>query len=294
MSLPERRAIRVSREWLGLLDELRRSPCRVMVVGPIDSGKSTLAAWLTERLSESLPVASIDTDVGQSRIGPPATVGLVRSDGDEHHYFVGDVTPADRAAAMLSGLLRAVDDAERDADSAVIIDTTGYVDGDAALAMKVAKVEMLLPLCVVAIGDSRPVRRIAAAVGDLAGVSLMRVPTADSIAPKSSALRRQYRADRFAEALAGSNLRWIDLHGRAIQGTADGPDGERSGLLTGFQDRHHHLVCLGLLKSVDRRGGRILAQASASAEQASGVVFGHICLGSDGRRLDEKHGADTQ
>ena len=292
MTAPRQQTIRVSRQWLGLLARLQQQPGRAMVVGPIDSGKSTLAVWLAARLAENSPVASVDADIGQSRIGPPGSIGLRPADGAEQHYFVGDVTPAARAPAVLSGLIRAVTEAEAGGARAVVVDTTGWVDGDAALALKVAKIELLAPVHVVAIGDSKPLRRIAAAVGDLSGVEVARLATADSITTKPPALRRQYRADRFAEALAGSNLRWIDMRGRAVQGTADAPGGDRVGLLTGFQDRRHHLVCIGLLRSIDRKGGRILVQAPEAAESATGIVFGDICLGSDGRQIDETHGAD--
>lgn len=291
MSAPRQQAVRVSRQWLELLTRLQQRPGRVLIVGPVDSGKSTLAVWLADRMAENGPVASIDADVGQSRIGPPGTIGLRHGDGAEHCYFVGDVTPTGCMPAVLSGLTRAVATGEAGGRS-IIIDTTGYVDGDAALGLKVAKVEMLAPVRVVAIGDGLAIRRISAAVGDMSGVQLHRVATADTINSKSPASRRQYRADRFAEVLAGSNLRWIDLHGKSVQGTADGPGGDRVGLLTGFQDAHHRLVCLGLLKSVDRRGGRILVQAPESAERATGVVFGAVCLDGDGRQIDQTRGVD--
>ena len=292
MTAPRQQTIRVSRQWLDLMARLQQRPGRVMIVGPIDSGKSTLAVWLAARLAENSTVASVDADVGQSRIGPPGSIGLRLPDGAEQHYFVGDVTPATRAPAVLSGLVRAVTEAEGCGGRTVVVDTTGYVDGDGALALKVAKVELLAPLHVVAIGDSKPLRRIATAVGDLSGVEVARVATADSITTKPPALRRQYRADRFAEALEGSNLRWIEMRGKAVQGTADAPGGDRVGLLTGFQDRRHRLVCIGLLRSIDRKGGRILVQAPEAAELAAGVVFGDVCIGSDGRQIDENHGAD--
>ena len=51
-----------------------------VVIGASDAGKTTLIAALASELaSRGEPVGVVDSDVGQSEIGPPATVGLGRS-----------------------------------------------------------------------------------------------------------------------------------------------------------------------------------------------------------------------
>ena len=46
-----------------------------LILGAADTGKTTLAAALAKHAASSQPVGIIDADIGQSHIGPPATVG---------------------------------------------------------------------------------------------------------------------------------------------------------------------------------------------------------------------------
>ncbi len=47
----------------------------IMLLGEADTGKTTLAEGLGAFLSKDFRTAAVDLDMGQSRIGPPATVG---------------------------------------------------------------------------------------------------------------------------------------------------------------------------------------------------------------------------
>ncbi len=288
----DRPRIRVSRQWLQLLDELRQAPRRVLIVGPTDSGKSTLASWLAAKLSEVAPTAMVDADVGQSQIGPPATVGW-RLTGDIGHccYFVGDVSPASRPAAALSALLRSVRDAEAAGAAYTIIDTTGYIHGDDAVALKTAKLEMLAPLDAVVIGDDRAARRLLKCWQGFSPATVTRLDTADSLQVKTVVQRRRHRQQMFSGALADGSMRWISLDDKAIFSTLGDHrhTDVAGGLLLGFVDELRRLVCLGLLQSIDLKNRRLLAYAPP-AENAAGVVFGAIFLNAAGEQLDRPPG----
>jgi len=285
----DRQRIRVSREWLQLLEDLRQAPRRVMIVGPTDSGKTTLAGWLGDRLAEVAPTGMVDADVGQSQIGPPATVGWrLAGSGHAHCYFVGDVSPASRPATALSALLRAVRDAEAAGAAYTVIDTTGYIEGDGAVAFKTAKVEMLAPLDVLVIGDDRPARRLLKCWQNFTPARIRRLNTPDRLHVKTVMQRRQHRQQIFAAALADSNMRWISLDDKAILSSPAGPQRDTSGgLLLGFVDEMRRLVCLGLLQTIDLRNHRLLAYAPEAAETASGILFGAITLNTAGEQLDQ-------
>jgi len=285
----DRQRILVSREWLQLLEDLQQAPRRVMIVGPTDSGKTTLARWLGERLAAVAPTGMVDADVGQSQIGPPATVGW-RLAGSEHEhcYFVGDVSPASRPATALSALLRAVRDAEAAGAAYTVIDTTGYIEGDGAVAFKTAKVEMLAPLDVLVIGDDRPARRLLKCWQNFTPARIRRLNTPDRLHVKTVMQRRQHRQQIFAAALADSNMRWVSLDDKAILSSPAGPQLDASGgLLLGFVDEMRRLMCLGLLQTIDLRNHRLLAYAPEAAETASGILFGAITLNTAGEQLDQ-------
>ncbi|MET1100894.1 MAG: Clp1/GlmU family protein [Pyrodictiaceae archaeon] len=66
----------VVEEWYRASEQLVLGKCRVvMVLGPTDSGKSSLVAFIANRaIMRGYKVGIIDADVGQSDIGPPTTV----------------------------------------------------------------------------------------------------------------------------------------------------------------------------------------------------------------------------
>jgi len=89
-------------QWTRLAEEAWGGT--VMVLGASDTGKSTLARYLSEELSRrGNRVAYLDLDLGQGTLGPPTTlaVSMVRMGlspdfpqrGANALYFVGSNTP---------------------------------------------------------------------------------------------------------------------------------------------------------------------------------------------------------
>jgi len=106
-------------------------------LGGVDTGKSTLI----RRLHQLVGGEVIDADLGQSEIGPPACVSL----GDYKHvkesYFVGDISPRGNFIQLLSAVAQAV----RAAEGPCLIDTDGYIDGEAARALKGELINLVRP-----------------------------------------------------------------------------------------------------------------------------------------------------
>src|SRR5437868_9368344 len=66
-------------DWDAALHRAAALTGTVALIGPPDSGKSTFALALANRLAEAgRPAAVIDADVGQSEIGPPGAIGMAR------------------------------------------------------------------------------------------------------------------------------------------------------------------------------------------------------------------------
>src|SRR5512145_440449 len=64
-------------EHEALVDEAIRTKHTVLLIGGLDTGKTTLARdLLRAALSAGRPAALLDADVGQKSVGPPATVTL--------------------------------------------------------------------------------------------------------------------------------------------------------------------------------------------------------------------------
>lgn len=280
--------IRVSRQWVDLLEKLKDRPTTTLIIGGSDAGKSTLALWLGAKFAEHAPAALVDADVGQSQIGPPASVGWrMAGETDVHFYFVGDITPAGRPASVLGALKRSVDDAHDHGAGHCVVDTTGYVDGFGAQELKTAKVEILAPCDIILIGDSDSIRRLRKGWQNFEQVTMHRLDTSAEVRTRSQEDRRTYRAEAFAEWFNGANLRWIDLNNKSLTAatTSFTPPSD-GGLLVAFIDRRRRGICLGLCRSIDVKNRRLLAYAPREAEDAAGICFGSVVLDTDGRQVD--------
>ena len=67
----------ISPEWQNLISEIIASPGVVMVVGGVDVGKTNFClqlAWAGH--DAGIPTAVVDSDIGQSEIGAPGTIGM--------------------------------------------------------------------------------------------------------------------------------------------------------------------------------------------------------------------------
>lgn len=125
----------------------RRGP-RLMVVGPTDSGKSSLCRLLANyAVRNAIHPIVIDLDLGQGALTPPGTVSATVCEqpvdiGDGFIietplvYFPGDVTVSDggavykRMVANLAAMLQKRTDADAELNAAgYIVNTMGWVDG---------------------------------------------------------------------------------------------------------------------------------------------------------------------
>ncbi|MDI6827561.1 MAG: Clp1/GlmU family protein [Armatimonadota bacterium] len=67
----------VPEEWLPHIEEMLQSPGVTVIIGGVDVGKTTFATLIANHALEAgISVAVVDGDMGQSEIGPPATIGL--------------------------------------------------------------------------------------------------------------------------------------------------------------------------------------------------------------------------
>ena len=148
-------------EHEALVDQAVRTKRTVMLVGGIDTGKSTLARRLLEAaVAAGRPSALLDSDVGQKSVGPPATVTLkhVRSANDlaaeafeaaDALSFVGSTSPQGHLLPVVTGVAELHRKARDEGADLVVVDTSGLVAGIYGQILKYHKVELLQPDLVV-------------------------------------------------------------------------------------------------------------------------------------------------
>lgn len=148
-------------EYEALVDDTVRTKHTVVLVGGLDTGKSTLSrSLLTAAAAAGRPAAYLDADVGQKTVGPPATVALkhVRAAADlepdqfaeaDALSFVGSTSPEGHLLPVLAGVATLHRRAVQDGADFVVVDTSGLVSGVYAQILKYHKVELLQPDLVV-------------------------------------------------------------------------------------------------------------------------------------------------
>ncbi|HRY28606.1 MAG TPA: Clp1/GlmU family protein [Elusimicrobiota bacterium] len=130
----------------------------ILVLGEVDTGKTFFSTYIANRLLHHLKrTAILDCDTGQSDIGPPGTFGMLvmkkpvvflTEEPATYLYMLGAHSPGLHFLPALTGLAAMLEKARADAD-ALIIDTTGWVQGDGGRAIKKSKLDIVNPDMVV-------------------------------------------------------------------------------------------------------------------------------------------------
>ncbi|MFQ5970201.1 MAG: Clp1/GlmU family protein [Nitrososphaerales archaeon] len=116
---------------------LRNKPTRIMIVGATDTGKSTLATYLSNITSANkMKVSIVDGDVGQSDLAPPGCIGAsmikeefldLRDISAEYSSFIGAISPRGIEKLVIISIKNMADRLSAKSDIC-IINTDGYID----------------------------------------------------------------------------------------------------------------------------------------------------------------------
>lgn len=158
-ALTKMEATSIPQEWDDLAaavakDKKPGALYKILVLGEVDTGKTFFSTYLANRLLSKVgKTAILDCDTGQSDIGCPGTFGMLLLEKPAiflteleptHMYLLGAHSPGLHFVPALTGLVEMLRKAEKEAD-ALIIDTTGWVQGDGGRAIKKAKLDMVQP-----------------------------------------------------------------------------------------------------------------------------------------------------
>ena len=137
------------------LEKIQSTPVTAMVLGTVDSGKTSFCTYLTNRLlREKKKVAILDGDLGQSDIGPPSTVAytlVTKLITDlfnleaKNVFFVGVTSPSAAINKVIEGLASLKKEILDSNPDFIVINTDGWVEGEEAVNYKVELVKRLNP-----------------------------------------------------------------------------------------------------------------------------------------------------
>ncbi|HVP79635.1 MAG TPA: Clp1/GlmU family protein [Thermodesulfobacteriota bacterium] len=255
-------------EWHALLDVIQEEKGISILLGATDTGKSTLARFLIFNLCrQGLKVALVDADIGQSFLGPPATIGFSVFKSDPNWqlilsppeiFFVGSITPEGHFPIHLKGVKRMVDKATSYGVDVILVDTTGFVLGDGGKELKRRKIDLLSPRLILALQRSDELESILDQYQEGVPPRIIRLPLSEQVRPRSMEERRIYRTDKFQEYFKHSVVQELAVEEFKIEGEVIDPNGEVlpldwalriNGLLIGLKDGSDETLALGLIKN---------------------------------------------
>ncbi len=200
-------------------------PVVVMVMGEVDSGKTSFCTYLANKaLREKRRVAIIDADLGQSDIGPPSTIGFCRLTlpildlfllKAENAYFIGTTTPSGALNEVIDKLAKMKDESLKKAVDFLVINTDGWVLGEEALQYKLRLVKRIAPSVVVGIQRQNELTPMFTA---LKGVKVLSVESPSAIKKRDREKRKILRELSYKKYLKGAKvqsfpLSWVKVEG---------------------------------------------------------------------------------
>lgn len=150
-------------EWLKASEQIlhicQKPPCKILIIGPPDSGKSTFAAFVANYLREAgMKVCVVEGDIGQEDILVPTTVALaevskpilwLRELEALTFRFVGCTSPQYCYSESIQAVKELVDEAVKMGFSVIVVNTDGWVNTASALEHKLSIVRWVRPNVIV-------------------------------------------------------------------------------------------------------------------------------------------------
>ncbi len=191
--------------------------------------------------------------MGQSAIGPPATVGMRMHPGGEHLRFVGSTSPSGHLLQTLAAEKRLLERALALGAAKVIVDSSGFVFGSVPEEFQFQTIDLLQPDHLVAIQRGEELEDLLDNFRRHPAMRIHRLSPSFAVVERRREQRRAYRERLFSEYFRDARTQEIPLallgmHGRVPESPAR--DAWRD-LLVGLNDAENFLLALGILEDYD-------------------------------------------
>ncbi len=258
-----------------VLTSLQKKPATAIVMGKVDSGKTSFCTHLINKLvNAKQQVAILDGDLGQSDIGPPCTVAYaftakplmeLYSLKAENAFFVGATSPSDAVSKTIDGLaLMKAEILEKTVDF-VVVNTDGWVEGEEAVEYKAQLAEKLEPDVIFVIQQKDELEPLLAALTKFRKIA---VAASSAIKERSVEKRKNLREMSYAKYLTDAKVKSLPLSQLTLEEKTfwQIKQSEERGLLLGLYDAQRKFLGIGVLREVDaaRKTLKVLTSVSAN------------------------------
>jgi polynucleotide 5'-hydroxyl-kinase GRC3/NOL9 len=271
---------------------MEKRPAVILVLGAVDSGKSSFCTYMVNKLVENnCKVAILDGDLGQSDIGPSASVGYAVASQPitelynlrlQNGYFIGVTSPVKAVNKIVEGLHTLMNEAHGRQVDFVLVNTDGFISGDIAVNYKLSLIKTLKPDVVVGVQVHDELEQLMSYLG---GGGLMMVEPSSALSLRSEETRKSLREMTYAKYLRKSKLQCYPLSQVTVEPRNAVPKSQEpeKGVLVGLYGRGSRFLGIGVLRAINAGRRTLKVQTSVSAKPAR-LIIGKVLLN---RKLQE-------
>ncbi len=200
---------------------IKQEKKRVIIIGPSNSGKSTLSLYMANLLiKRGLRPLLIDADVGQGDLAPPSCLGAAVMNFPEidlwkvktnFTHFIGDIQPVGYESTIIANICQQLDTSLKHDLS--IINTDGYIKRN-GLLHKIDLMKKIQPDCIIYLGDKNMDRNLIELFRHLPRnlkLNFMYGERQGAVNDRSIAERYSKRMKTFCKYLTRDNMAFIKL-----------------------------------------------------------------------------------
>ncbi len=273
---------------------MQKKPVVVLVLGKIDSGKSSYCTYLVNKLVDGKRrVAVLDGDLGQSDIGSSGTVSYATTSKPvaelydlklENSFFVGVTSPMMAIVKTTEGLAALKAEILRRPVDFVVVNTDGWVEGDIAVQYKTALVTELKPDVIVGVQAGEELRELIANVGQ----PVFTVELSSALSQRTAERRKSLREMTYARYLKDAKLQNYPISQVTIEPQWGLPKNQapEKGVLVGLYGSGTKFLGIGVLREINQLRRALKVQTAVSAKP-SRIVVGKVCLDEKLREIQD-------
>ena len=271
-----------------------KKPVLILVLGKIDSGKSSYCTYLVNNLVNGKSrVAVLDGDLGQSDLGSSGTVSYGFTSKPivelyelkpENAFFVGATSPITATVRTLEGLVTMKAEILRKPVDFVVVNTDGWVEGDVAVRYKLALVNELKPDLIVGVQAADELGELTAQLEQ----PVVMVEVSSSVSKRTAETRKSLREMTYARYLKDAKLQSYPISQLIIEPREGLPSDQapEKGLLVGLYGLGNRFLGIGVLREINNIRKALKVQTPISNKPLR-IVIGKVCLDEKFREIQE-------
>ena len=283
--------------WSRPLERILKAPKKpvvILVLGKIDSGKSSYCTYLVNNLVDGkCRVAVLDGDLGQSDIGSSGTVNYaftfkqiaeIYELKPENGFFVGVTSPMMAIGRTVEGLAAMKAEILQKPVDFVVVNTDGWVEGNIAVRYKTLLVTELKPDLIVGVQAANELYELVAQLAQ----PVVIVEVSSSLNQRSAEERKSLREMTYAKYLKDAKIQSYPKSQLVIEprDALSRDQAPEKGSLVGLYGSGSRFLGIGVLREINQVR-KALKVETAVFTKPMRIVIGKVCLDEKFREIQD-------